>query len=29
MVTGLRDPKIRFYPLHNRGWPVDVMPFYR
>jgi hypothetical protein len=26
---GLPDPKVRLYPVHNLGWPVDVMPLYR
>jgi hypothetical protein len=27
--SGLPEPKLRIYPLHNLGWPVDVMPLYR
>src|ERR1022692_3866082 len=27
--AGLPDPKVRLYPVHNLGWPVDVMPLYR
>ena len=26
---GLPDPKVRLYPVHNLGWPVDVTPLYR
>jgi len=26
---GLPEPKVRTYPVHNLGWPVDVMPLYR
>ncbi len=26
---GLPEPKVRLYPVHNMGWPVDVMPLYR
>lgn len=27
--AGLPEPRIRLYPVHNLGWPVDVMPLYR
>jgi heme-degrading monooxygenase HmoA len=27
--AGLPEPGIRLYPVHNLGWPVDVMPLYR
>lgn len=27
--AGLPEPKLRVYPLHNLGWPVDAMPLYR
>jgi heme-degrading monooxygenase HmoA len=27
--AGLPEPAIRLYPVHNLGWPVDVMPLYR
>jgi hypothetical protein len=27
--VGLPEPKVRLYPVHNLGWPVDVMPLYR
>jgi hypothetical protein len=27
--SGLPEPKLRVYPLHNLGWPVDAMPLYR
>ena len=27
--SGLPEPKIRVYPVHNLGWPVDAMPLYR
>lgn len=26
---GLPEPKIRTYPVHNLGWPIDVLPLYR
>lgn len=26
---GLPEPHVRTYPVHNLGWPVDVMPLYR
>lgn len=26
---GLPEPKVRVYPVHNLGWPVEVMPLYR
>ena len=26
---GLPEPKIRTYPVHNLGWPVDALPLYR
>lgn len=26
---GLPEPKVRVYPVHNLGWPVDVTPLYR
>jgi quinol monooxygenase YgiN len=25
----LPEPKLRTYPIHNVGWPVDEMPMYR
>jgi hypothetical protein len=27
--SGLPEPELRIYPVHNLGWPVDVMPMYR
>ena len=27
--SGLPEYKLRIYPVHNLGWPVDVMPLYR
>ena len=27
--SGLPEPKVRIYPVHNLGWPVDAMPLYR
>ena len=27
--SGLPEPELRIYPVHNLGWPVDVMPLYR
>ncbi len=27
--SGLPEFKLRIYPVHNLGWPVDVMPLYR
>lgn len=27
--SGLPEPTIRKYPVHNLGWPVDAMPLYR
>jgi hypothetical protein len=27
--AGLPEPKLRVYPLHSLGWPVDVTPMYR
>ena len=27
--AGLPEPRLRVYPLHNLGWPVDAMPLYR
>ncbi|MGD9530883.1 hypothetical protein [Pseudonocardia sp.] len=27
--SGLPEPKIRTYPVHNLGWPVDALPLYR
>jgi hypothetical protein len=27
--SGLPEPKLRIYPIHNLGWPVDAMPLYR
>lgn len=27
--SGLPEPKLRSYPVHNLGWPVDAMPLYR
>jgi hypothetical protein len=27
--SGLPEPRIRTYPVHNIGWPVDAMPLYR
>ncbi|GEL18838.1 hypothetical protein [Pseudonocardia asaccharolytica] len=27
--AGLPEPRVRVYPLHNLGWPVDAMPLYR
>jgi quinol monooxygenase YgiN len=27
--SGLPEFKLRKYPVHNLGWPVDVMPLYR
>lgn len=27
--SGLPEPKMRSYPVHNLGWPVDAMPLYR
>lgn len=26
---GLPEPEVRVYPVHNLGWPVEVMPLYR
>lgn len=26
---GLPEPRVRTYPVHNLGWPVDAMPLYR
>jgi hypothetical protein len=28
-ACGLPEPKVRVYPVHNLGWPVDVTPLYR
>jgi hypothetical protein len=27
--SGLPQPKLRIYPVHSLGWPVDAMPMYR
>lgn len=27
--SGLPEPEMRIYPVHNLGWPVDAMPMYR
>ena len=27
--SGLPEPKIRTYPIHNLGWPVEAMSLYR
>ena len=27
--SGLPEPELRIYPVHNLGWPVDAMPMYR
>ena len=27
--AGLPEYKLRVYPVHNLGWPVDAMPLYR
>jgi hypothetical protein len=27
--SGLPEYQLRIYPVHNLGWPVDVMPLYR
>jgi hypothetical protein len=27
--SGLPEPKLRVYPVHNIGWPVDEAPLYR
>lgn len=27
--AGLPEPRLRVYPVHNLGWPVDAMPLYR
>ena len=27
--SGLPEPKLRIYPVHNIGWPVDQAPLYR
>jgi hypothetical protein len=27
--SGLPEPKLRTYPVHNFGWPVDEVPMYR
>jgi hypothetical protein len=27
--SGLPEPELRIYPVHNLGWPVDAMPIYR
>ena len=27
--AGLPEPKLRVYPLHSLGWPVDATPTYR
>jgi hypothetical protein len=27
--SGLPEPKVRTYPIHNLGWPVDEVPMYR
>jgi quinol monooxygenase YgiN len=27
--SGLPEYTLRIYPVHNLGWPVDVMPMYR
>jgi hypothetical protein len=27
--SGLPEPEVRCYPVHNLGWPVDVTPLYR
>jgi hypothetical protein len=26
---GLPEPRVRVYPVHNLGWPVEVTPLYR
>jgi len=26
---GLPEPKVRVYPVHKLGWPVEVTPLYR
>lgn len=27
--AGMPDYKLRVYPVHNLGWPVEAMPLYR
>ena len=27
--AGMPEYKLRVYPVHNLGWPVDAMPLYR
>lgn len=27
--SGLPEPRLRTYPIHNFGWPVDEVPMYR
>ena len=27
--AGMPEFKLRVYPVHNLGWPVDAMPLYR
>ncbi len=27
--AGMPDYKLRVYPVHGLGWPVDAMPLYR
>jgi hypothetical protein len=27
--NGMPEPELRVYPIHNLGWPVDVLPLYR
>jgi hypothetical protein len=27
--VGLPEYKLRVYPVHNLGWPVEAMPLYR
>ena len=27
--AGLPEPRLRVYPLHSLGWPVEAMPLYR
>ena len=27
--AGMLEFKLRVYPLHNLGWPVEAMPLYR
>jgi hypothetical protein len=26
---GLPEPRVRVYPVHNLGWPVEASPIYR